>query len=446
MRTEQIKKLLCVLCLSLSVVLTAAAMVQSETPSILDRVQNVDDPELGELIRAALENNPSTQRSENLELIRKVTLSYVQVKLLDDQIAEVSRKIEAETGPAEMRYELLMAKTELESKLMTELANLREIMGIIPKHAFEKQEIEALSMRLSLTVVDERVHVLDGLKPFTDYWATHRWESEGLVTEKQTLGYIHERLMKKSNLPARIDILYFPATRTAAQDLHTKIISLVRETNSQMDTEVRLVLIDFVGSGTSTFFLRQGKIRTLYPAPVKRPDKGPKPLTTGLVNPNDLEQHILWRLTIPGGLPLTFQIEYDQASALTAKLIADTARDVAKRLGVAEVVEVKEDLVEPLPEARFLGRWQAVADSDIREIEFQAGGQCRLTMKTGAHKTVPAPWTLGTKDIFIDSGYLITYRGFINAEGNLVVDKGEIYRQGSWHDRGEPEMVFKKVE
>jgi hypothetical protein len=446
MRTNQIKKLLSVLCLSLPIVLTAVTMAQIQTPSILERVQKVEDPELGELIRVAIENHKNLDQKGTLEIIRKVTLSYVQVKLLDEQIAEVSRKIKAETGPAEMRYELLMAKTELESKLMTELANLREIMGIIPKHAFEKQEINALNIWLSLTVVDERVYVLDALKPLSEYWAVQRWNSEGLLTEKQTLDHIHERLMKKSNLPARIDILYVPANKMAAQNLHARIISLVKETNSQMETEVRLKLIDFVGSGTSTFFLREGKIRTLYPAPVKRPDKSPKPLTTGLVNPNDLEQHILWRLTIPGGLPLTFRIEYDQASALTAKLIADTAREVAKRLGVDGVVEVKEDLVEPLPEACFLGRWQAIADSEIREIELQAGGQSRLTMKAGAQKTVPAPWTLGTKDIFIDSGYLITYRGFINSEGNLVVDKGEIFPQGSWGDRGQPEMVFKKVE
>jgi hypothetical protein len=58
MRTEQIKKLLCVFCLSLPMVLTAAAMAQGETPSILERVQKVDDPELGELIRVAIENKP----------------------------------------------------------------------------------------------------------------------------------------------------------------------------------------------------------------------------------------------------------------------------------------------------------------------------------------------------------------------------------------------------
>ena len=447
MRTEQIKKLLCVLCLILPMVLTADAMAQNKTSSILDRVQKVDDPELGELIRVAIENHKNLDQKGTLEIIRKVTLSYVQVKLLDEQIAEVSRKIKAETGPDEMRYELLMAKTELESKLMTELANLREIMGIIPKHAFEEQEKKDLSTWLALNIIGERVYMLDGLKPFDGwYWAIWRFKSVGLLSEPETLNHIRERLANKRNLPIRIDIYYAPETKTAADDLRNKIISLARQTNSQMQVEVRLELSVWAGSGESPFFLREGKIRTFYPAPVKRPDGSPKPLSTGLVNPNDLEQHILWRLTMPKNVPLTFRIEYDESSALLAKQVAETVRAVAKRLGVVDAVEVKEDLVEPLPEAHFLGRWQAVADSEIREIEFQAGGQSRLTMKGGSQKTVPAPWTLGTKDIFIDSRYLITYRGFINAEGNLVVDKGEIWPQGSWHDKGQPEMIFNKVE
>ena len=74
-------------------------------PSVLDRVQRVDDPELGELIRVAMavEGRENLDQKQRLELIRKVTLGYAQIKLLDQQIAEVSRKIEAEKGPAEMR-------------------------------------------------------------------------------------------------------------------------------------------------------------------------------------------------------------------------------------------------------------------------------------------------------------------------------------------------------
>jgi hypothetical protein len=295
-------------------------------------------------------------------------------------------------------------------------------------------------------IIDERVYVLEALRPFSEYWAVRRWESAGLLSEEQALDYVRERLTQRNNLPIRIIVYYVPENKTAAQDLHTKIISLARETNSQMDTDLRLELSVWVGTGESPFFLRDGEIRTLYPSAVVRPDKGAKPFVTGLVNPNDIEQSILWRLTVPKNVPLTFRIEYDEDSALLAKQIAETARTVAKRIGIAEAVEVVEALVEPVPEASFIGQWRAVTDSDIQEIEILEEGQCQLTMKAGKQKKVPAPWMLATKEIFIDNAYLRTYRGYINAEGNLVIDEGEIWPQGSWHDRGLPEMVFKKVE
>lgn len=469
MEARWIKKslcILCILCLGLAVVATA----QNKAPSVLDRVQKVDHPELGELIQAAIENRKNITQKETMELIRKVTLSYVQIKLLDQQIQEVSRKMKAETGPAELQYELLLAKTELESKLMAELANLREIMGIIPKHAFEKQPIHNLNTWLSLNVIGERVYVLDGLKAFSGYWARQRWRSAGLLSERETLDYVRGRLQSNSSLPVRIDIYHVPSTKTSAEGLRSKIISLAKEANSQMETEVNLILLHWVGSGESTFYLREGTIRTLYPVPVQRPDRGPKSLVSGLVKPNDLEQHILWRLLHPGNVPLKFRIEYDEASALSARQVAETARAIAKRLGIADVVEVVEALVEPVPEAVFQGRWQAVTDIEIREIELQAGGQSRLTMRTGrtgqttacavdcpvppltmrtgrtGQTTLPAPWTLTTKEIFIDSSHLVTYRGYINAEGNLLIQKGQIYPQGSWHEGRAALMVFAKVQ
>lgn len=441
MKAKWIKKSLCLLCLLLAAVATA----QNKTPSVLDRVQMVDDPDLGELIRLAIEHWEG--RKTDSEITHKVTLSYVQIKLLDKQIEEVSRKIKAETGPAEMRYELLLAKAELESKLMVELANLREIMGVIPRLPFAEQPHETLNAHISLQMIGERVYVLDGLKPISGWWAKRRWKSVGLLSEKKTLDYVRGRLKDENSLPIRFRINYNPETKGASEGLRNKIISMAKETNSQMDTEVRLELIAHTGSGTSTFFLRQGKITTFHARVLQRPDGGHELLVTGLVNPNDLEQHILWRLMHPGNIPLKYRIEYDEASALTAKQVGETARAIAKRLGIADVVEVVEVLVEPVPEAVFQGQWQAVADTEIREIELRAGGQSRLTMRNGrtGQTTQPAPWTLTTKEIFIDSSPLVTYRGYINTEGNLVIQKGQIYPQGSWSGVP-PEMVFTKVQ
>jgi hypothetical protein len=209
-----------------------------------------------------------------------------------------------------------------------------------------------------------------------------------------------------------------------------------------MDTEVRTELSVWVGSGESPFYLRDGKIRTFYPAPVQRPDGGSKRLVSGLLNQSELEQSILWRLTKPKNVPLTFRIEYDEASALLAKQVAETAKAVAQRLGIAELVGVKEVLVEPVPETAFLGRWKAVKEGEIREIEFQPQGQARLTMTSGPQTNVSAPWTLATKEIFIDMGRTIMWRGYIDAEGNLVMDKAGIWPQGSWNGQGVAMIVF----
>lgn len=461
MRTEHIKKLLCVLCLGLPPVWPAVAAAQSETPSVMTRVQREEDPELGDLIRLAMENR-KVGREEAFEVIRKVTQSYAQIKLLDQQIAEVSRKAESATL-AEMRYELLLAKAELESKRTTEVANLREMVGVLPQLPLAEQPIPALKGWVSLQLIGERVYVLDGQQPFSDFWAIRRWNLVGFLSEKETLEYVRKRLQDKESLPMLFQIYYDSETDTQARDLRNKMISVAKETHSQMDTEMRLERIAFTGSGKSTFFLRVGKITTFYTHAMQRPDGGPEPLVTGLVSPKDLEQHILWRLTMPKNLPLTFRIEYDQASASLAKKVADAAKAVVKRLGIGELAGVEEALVEPVPETVFLGRWVGATRGDIQAIDVRPEGVCQVTMgdrfgqdttpgAIKAHASVSGTWLLTTNEIVIDIkdrnqwGTDSIYRGYLDKDGNLIVEKGVIYPQGSWHSSGGSLMVFKKAE
>jgi hypothetical protein len=69
-----------------------------------------------------------------------------------------------------------------------------------------------------------------------------------------------------------------------------------------------------------------------------------------------------------------------------------------------------------------------------------------------ANTSVSGTWLLTTNEIMIDIkdknewGTDNTYRGYLDAEGNLIVDRGVIYPQGSWQDAGGPPMVLKKVE
>ncbi|UCE48448.1 MAG: hypothetical protein JSW47_22990, partial [Phycisphaerales bacterium] len=385
----------------------------------------------------------------------------------DQQIAEVTRKTKSaeETGPIELRYELLLAKAELESKRTTEMANLREMMFIIPKLPLDVQPIETLNTHISLQMIGERLYVLECQKPFSDYWVVQRWKFAGFLSEKETLDYFRGTLKDESNLPMRIHIYYDADENEAAKNLRNEIISVAKDTNSQTDLEVRLEEITFTGSGDSTFYLRQGKITTFNTHDaMTRPDGGSEPLTWGLVDPKDLEQHILWRLTKPKNVPLTFRIEYDQASASLATEVADTARAVLRRLGVGELADVEMTRVELAPETIYLGQWRGAAEGYIHEIDIRPGGICRVVMgdrfgkdKTPggakAGSTVSGTWLLTTNGIVIDindkspHGSEYFYRGYFEEDAGLIVDKGIIYPQGSFHVSGAPRpMILKRVE
>ena len=110
MRTGIAKKCWCSAGLAVAVILaavvggqTAVGEGQSGTPSVLQRVQMVDDPELGELIQVAIENHRIPPRrleeKQTFEMIRKITQSYAQIKLLDQQIGQIMRKIQSTAGP-----------------------------------------------------------------------------------------------------------------------------------------------------------------------------------------------------------------------------------------------------------------------------------------------------------------------------------------------------------
>ncbi len=463
MRNEWMNKSLCLTCLGLAVVLTAAATGQtvvgtdqSGAGSVLDRVQKENDPELSDLIRIAVTNQKATAQG-TLEIVRKVTQSYAQIKLLDQQIEQVALKLKAPGGPAEMQSELVLAKAELEAKRTTELANLRETMGVIPRFPLEKKPVESLNTWLRLTVVDQRAYVTDALTPLINDWAEWRAKSLGLLSEKETLDYIRGRLANKGNLPIRIDIHQTAATARAAEGLRAAVIKLVYEAKAEMEAEVRLEQNLNIGTGTCTYYLRKGEMWALYPRPVRRPDNDRSTrLGTGRVEPKDLEQHILWRLLHPGNVPLKFQIDYDEASTQLAKQVADTAKAVAKRLGIAEVVEVAGVLVEPVPETAFLGRWQAVTKNELQTIEVQPNGVCLLTPSAGSESakagtTVSCQWFPITKDMIIDvkekvlGNSAFAYRGHLDQEGSLVVDRVAIYTQGSIHRQGQMQAVFKKM-
>ena len=118
MNTKQKSKSLIICCTFLLCAgLTDISAVRGEL-SVLSRVRTVDDPELGELIRVALENLPETKRLRQMHpyeegyrqaeeaeetakhrTVRLVTEAYVQIKLLDSQIEQSDEKLKSSGQP-----------------------------------------------------------------------------------------------------------------------------------------------------------------------------------------------------------------------------------------------------------------------------------------------------------------------------------------------------------
>jgi hypothetical protein len=182
-------------------------------------------------------------------------------------------------------------------------------------------------------------------------------------------------------------------------------------------------------------------------------------LPSGLVNPSDLEQHLLWRLTMPKNVPLTFRIEYDAASYQLAKQVADTATAVAQRVGLTDLVGVARIPIEAVPESAFLGKWQALGRGVIQSVDIQSGGVCQVLVGEGspvleAGTSVTGTWDWTVKEILLDIGDPVLgikgyppyrYRTTVNEEGNLVIERGEFYPQGSFMPTRPPRMILQRV-
>jgi hypothetical protein len=328
-------------------------------------------------------------------------------------------------------------------------------MGITPRHPFNKKPIKSLSSWIILRVLDQGVYVLDSVQPFDEWWARQRLKSSGLQSRNEALDYIREKLKDPNNYPIRIDHIYTAEMSNAAKILHGNVVSLITEANCQMEAEVNLTQIENVSLGVSMLFIREGTISALYAngVPIQRPDGDPKPLVTGVIEPNDLEQHIMWRLLHPKNVPMKFRIEHDQTSAKLARQTADKVRVVARDLGIDELVEVERILIEAVPETAFLGRWQAITKGEVQTIDIQPTGVCVFVKSPGSEikggPSVPGRWFLTPKEIFMDikdqRKYYNVYRGYIDKEGHFVVERGEYHNDGSFRLESFRPTIFKKV-
>ncbi len=314
MKSKTFKNLIVFSCVFFILAGLTKNTIAKEETSVLSRVQKIDDPELGELIRIALENinTPEIQelakfrpeqpeykklksiiQLQELQTVRKVTEAYSDIKLLDSQIEQINKKINSSSSPEKLSYELILAKAELEAKLTDKLAELRETMNIIPIHAFGRRSVEQLNTWIKLDVIGEQVAVFNCSKPFNEiaYQMNHNFVK--LMSRKEAFDYVTNNVKE---LPIRIDILRNTDGIELSEKLNKQIIDFIKDKNLEIQAEVHLDDHIRTQPATSDLIIQDKIIGTTIDGSSN--SRGTRERLSGIIDPNGIESYIQRRLSI----------------------------------------------------------------------------------------------------------------------------------------------------
>ena len=349
-----------------------------EQESILSRITKIEDPELGELIRQAVTNSPEAQKDQatRATLVRRVTETYWQIKLLDAQIKQTNQQIESPQINEDTKAELILTKTELETKLTMQLAQLREIMNIVPRLEY-KHPVGALNTWVVLDVFShmaDHVYVFKYSKPFyeRDYngWTTSKCHPVQLMFPQEAIAYIRDLLESKWYFPLRVDILASHAGRELSEEIKKQIDQMIEELKLQMmEVEVWLAPEAHEDITHVGVVLEQGKAACWG---------GTAP------GPNDWLPSVEWAvheyitgqwLQRPGFLPLKLYIKFDQESEDVAAKIDQAVREAMSKLAVENLVELAllRDTFGQRKPAEQLNSWLAldVIDDFVYVLKYE---------------------------------------------------------------------------
>jgi hypothetical protein len=352
------KQLVCVL---VSLLLgTFVPSVYAET--MLDRVLTVDDPELGECLRAAIKHVPTptsptgsvTARvisiyhaarnkadARKIEITRAVTESYAQIKLLDSQIDQIDKRLKMGSSantPNALHHELMLARAELESKRIQELAKLRETMGIIPRHAFGEIQLGQLTTAITLDVLDEQhVLVFQGKKPFKVSTRNQNCDFLTLITKEEVPQYMGKILQSKEKLPLRVDILRREDSRALSETVHAQLIQQITQSGTELETDVRSIR-EISRHPAYHYYCIKGEIGTGYSS--RQNGGGNHPYLLNISNEKNLMDRVLSKLSGPTLLPVEYIIEYDDVGLKSAEQTANTIKKLAEEQHISDLVTV----------------------------------------------------------------------------------------------------------
>ena len=331
-----------------------------EENSILNRIQTIEDPELGELISIALENFNSPEleelkiyessnlinfeytklknlvQTQKLQIVRKVTEAYSEIKLLDSQIEQIEKRLYFSKSLETLASELFLAKTELETKLTNKLAELRETMNIIPIHPFGRRPVEQINAWIKLEVIGEQVVVFNCSKPFNNNYYLMEHNFIKLMSHNEAFDYITNNL---KTLPVRIDILRNIEGIKLSEELNKQIIDFIKDKNLEMQAEVYLNQIRTQQFATG-LLIQDGKVGTSITGASKTTK-----VLSGLLDPNQVDDYIhRYSIGLPERLPQVFNLRYDEESKDLALDIEKNINNFAQKNGIEKLITVKMEI------------------------------------------------------------------------------------------------------
>jgi len=344
--------------------------LKKEKASILSQVQIIEDPELAELIEIAILRSTNVEdREERPRIARRITELYAQIRLLDKQLEQIDKKISFPETSEPARVELVLAKAELEAERLVALAELREVMNIVPKHPFMRRPESDIGDRLSIDVMGEIVCVYKGFQS-----RTYRPPTKVRVLSANEIApFLDEFLRNKSDLelPLRIDISRTKSGQKLSEELYEKVLEMLKAANIQLDAEVHLDKRVRVEEQVAGLAVAADKLYFCY--------AGGEEIA---LTKEEVKPFIAEVLKSPGSMPLRIDLEFDKKNSDLASSISDFARQTTRELGIEKLVEIKtpprepDSLVgKPLPE---LGNMKT--EFNLEQAEGKAILVCFLDM------------------------------------------------------------------
>jgi hypothetical protein len=345
-----------------------AAIAEGQT-SILNRVLTVEDPELGQLIRIAIENSPEVKKlddyrlgrlrmtseeyqtladtveAERPKIVRSVTEIYAQIKLLDAQLEQLERKVLSSRATESVQTEFLLAKADLEAKRTTELAKLREVMNVVPEHAFSRIPVKDLKSWLVLEAIDDdTVHVFKksprGFEERERFSYYRDVESVKIMPQREVVSYLRSFLRSEENRPTRIAICRNDAGLKSSEELYKQIIEMAER--ERLQTQVDVYLDPRIETGQwLTAYLRHGQIFWgRLPSERKSPSQGEQ-------EKDFYEDDVTRLFNTPTYLPLKLTINFNEENKEMALRMEKAVKEAAKKSGLEHLVEIIQEQAGP---------------------------------------------------------------------------------------------------